>query len=934
MSRSSSRKKRKPLLERNRARLYLEPLEDRRVPTAVVNGVISGYVFADANNNGVFDSGETPIANSQILLINNSNGNQSAGATYTADDGSYQFTTDDTQPGPEQHTAPQSITLGPTTTNFQLVGQLPQFDPTLGTLDKVVITESGSILSNISAENTSPVADTITGVVSGNFSLSAPGVSNDLLTITGQPNTFQAAANPTDDMSFTGPSSASWSNVSATSANPNTITITDPTALSSDYTGDGTVNVTESANATSNATDTTGNITTNITSTGQATLTVTYYYHSGGPLQANDVYTVEQPDVPSGYEPGLNSKNGIVLPYNPTPPESITNIIVNQQTPIAPNNNFGEVQTASVGGYAYIENNPGDLFTQGVTPPLAGVTMTLTGGSLTTPLTTTTAQDGSYSFGNILPGTYTITQTQPSGYTSDVISPGSDGGTAGTENISQITINSGDTATDYDFGELVQPSIAGFVYYEPNAPAQTAYSDPVSTPGIGGVTVTLTGSDGSSQTTTTASDGSYSFIGLNPNDTYDVAITHPSGYLVGTDTAGSVGGTVSTTSEDISAVQVPVGTQATGYDFGEIQPSSLAGNVYVDAKNDGQLDPGDPPIANDTITLSGFDDLGPVNETTTTAGDGSYSFTNLRPGTYAIAQTPVTGYDDGATTVGSQGGTAAANNISDITLNADVDGASNNFGELKPSNNTTPTPLPKDVGPFGMIPILNKNQLLANPTLDNIDPAVLGQMKFVVGTTSTLTGQSPSLATTLADVQALQNGTTTHAAFVNAVYTSSAARTAQLDKLYQTVLNRAPTSQEIATGISELNNGTNVLTLMQTLYTSTEFQNDHTTADSLATALSQGILNSSPGSASEQSLVQSLGTQSLSAVVSSLLNSNGALSNLVDNEYLLVLRRHASASEIQNWTTQLQAGTTTLDAIAESLLTSQEFYQLALNNVH
>ena len=77
--------------------------------------------------------------------------------------------------------------------------------------------------------------------------------------------------------------------------------------------------------------------------------------------------------------------------------------------------------------------------------------------------------------------------------------------------------------------------------------------------------------------------------------------------------------------------------------------------MYVDAQNDGQLDPGDPPIANDTITLTGFNDQGPVSETTKTASDGSYSFTNLRPGTYGITQTQPSGYVAGATTVGSPG---------------------------------------------------------------------------------------------------------------------------------------------------------------------------------------------------------------------------------------------------------------------------------------
>ena len=51
MSRSSSSGRRK-LTERNRAWLHFETLEDRCVPTTITNA-ISGYVYYDANNDGV-----------------------------------------------------------------------------------------------------------------------------------------------------------------------------------------------------------------------------------------------------------------------------------------------------------------------------------------------------------------------------------------------------------------------------------------------------------------------------------------------------------------------------------------------------------------------------------------------------------------------------------------------------------------------------------------------------------------------------------------------------------------------------------------------------------------------------------------------------------------------------------------------------------------
>src|SRR5262249_16259160 len=71
--------------------LALEPLEDRCLPSA---NVISGVVFHDTNNNGLFDAGETPIANNPIKLLNA--GGSTVGQTITNASGFYQFASDGT----------------------------------------------------------------------------------------------------------------------------------------------------------------------------------------------------------------------------------------------------------------------------------------------------------------------------------------------------------------------------------------------------------------------------------------------------------------------------------------------------------------------------------------------------------------------------------------------------------------------------------------------------------------------------------------------------------------------------------------------------------------------------------------------------------------------------------------------------------------------
>src|SRR5205807_310745 len=137
-----------------------------------------------------------------------------------------------------------------------------------------------------------------------------------------------------------------------------------------------------------------------------------------------------------------------------------------------------------------------------------------------------------------------------------------------------------------------------------------------------------------SLTTTTAGDGSYHFMNLAPG-TYTLTEIQPAGWLEGKDSVGTHGGT--TIKNQFSNVILGNGVQGMNNNFGELKPANLAGFVYNDVNNNGIMDPGENGIAGTTLTLNGQDDLGnAVNLITTTAGDGSYKFQNLRPGVYAL----------------------------------------------------------------------------------------------------------------------------------------------------------------------------------------------------------------------------------------------------------------------------------------------------------
>ena len=54
--------------------------------------------------------------------------------------------------------------------------------------------------------------------------------------------------------------------------------------------------------------------------------------------------------------------------------------------------------------------------------------------------------------------------------------------------------------------------------------------------------------------------------------------------------------------------------------------------------------------------------------TAVTGSQGGYSFTNLRPGTYTIADDVPSGYTNGKQAIGTLGGTVGADNFSNIVL--------------------------------------------------------------------------------------------------------------------------------------------------------------------------------------------------------------------------------------------------------------------------
>jgi len=266
--------------------------------------------------------------------------------------------------------------------------------------------------------------------------------------------------------------------------------------------------------------------------------------------------------------------------------------------------------------------------------------------------TTTTDASGKYLFDGLSAGKYQVTFSKSpyeaiADYT--LTRAGSDGtidSDADANGLTQeVTLGVGEINTTLDGGlVLKQASLGDFVFLDKNGNGLQDSGEA----GVAGVSVTLTGAgsdaifgtaDDYTATTTTDSNGKYTFAGLEPQQSYQVQFGNlPAGHefttsLVGSDNAIDSDAYASGVTQEYV---LSAGENLTTVDAGIVAKKGSIGDfVFIDKNGNGVQDAGDVGVAGAKVTLTGagVDGVfGTADDTTATANtdaNGLYTFTNV-----------------------------------------------------------------------------------------------------------------------------------------------------------------------------------------------------------------------------------------------------------------------------------------------------------------
>lgn len=221
-------------------------------------------------------------------------------------------------------------------------------------------------------------------------------------------------------------------------------------------------------------------------------------------------------------------------------------------------------------------------------------------------------------FSNLAPGQYSVTEQSTPGWSLTGLTCN---GKAVQGSTATVNLTAGQNVT-CTFTNTKLGSLSGTKY--------TANADSSLGAVLSGWTIFIDSNnngvlDDGEQSTVTDTNGAYSFSNLLPS-TYVLREVLLAGW---TQIFGA------------GSVSLSAGQTSTGNNFGNFQNGSINGFKWNDKDGDGVVDEGENKLDGWTINLYSGQQ---IVSTATTANGGTYSFTNLAPGTYSVCEVQQTGW--------------------------------------------------------------------------------------------------------------------------------------------------------------------------------------------------------------------------------------------------------------------------------------------------
>ena len=289
------------------------------------------------------------------------------------------------------------------------------------------------------------------------------------------------------------------------------------------------------------------------------------------------------------------------------------------------NVNFGYADNYSIHGLVYRDGDRDE--THGATEKgYANQTVELRDKDGKVVATTTTDENGAYSFEKLLAGDYTVKVVKDGALTDLDQTEDPDSTKDSTSGVISLG-NDHRTETDVNFGYIANNSINGTIYRDGDRDGKKGDTEGR----YSGVTVQLLDKDGKViATTTTDKDGKYSFEHL-PDGTYSVKVVKD-GALTDTDQTGDPDNKLDNASEPITLDEK--NPTKGDVDFGYVPNNTITGTVYRDDNRDKTINGDEPGLERVSVQL--LDENGKVLQTLDTDADGNYAFQHLPDGKYTV----------------------------------------------------------------------------------------------------------------------------------------------------------------------------------------------------------------------------------------------------------------------------------------------------------